>query len=152
VGIVVNDLTAIIPVRKGSSRLKNKNIMPFARDNLLIYKIKQLKTVKEINTIVVSSDSDEMLDMARELGVKVHKRADEYCDEKTQPFGAVVAHICGHVEGEHIVWATCTSPLVEPSDYVRAIEIYQKIINTEYDSLMSVEEFHRYIWDEKGSS
>jgi N-acylneuraminate cytidylyltransferase len=142
--------TVVIPVRKGSRRLKNKNIMPFASGNLLTYKIKQLQSVQEIENIVVSSDSDEMLEMAQELGVNIHKRAEEYCDERTQPFGAVVAHICENVRGDDIIWATCTSPLVEPSDYIRAIKTYQKIILAEYDSLMSVEEFHRYIWDEKG--
>jgi N-acylneuraminate cytidylyltransferase len=68
--------TAIIPVRKGSRRLKNKNIMPFAGENLLTHKIKQLQSVQEIGNIVVSSDSDEMLEMAHKLGVNTHKRAE----------------------------------------------------------------------------
>ena len=142
--------TAVIPVRAGSRRLKNKNIMPFGGKNLLTYKISQLKTVELINSIVVSSDSDEMLQMAKDMGVKIHKRANEYCDEKTQPFGAVVAHICENVKGNDIIWATCTSPLVEPSDYKRAIEKYKEVKNCGYDSLMSVEEVRRYMWNENG--
>ena len=51
------DITAVIPVREGSTRLKNKNVAPFAGTNLLINKINQLKEVKEISRIVVSSDS-----------------------------------------------------------------------------------------------
>ena len=47
-----------IPVRAGSTRLKNKNVAPFAGTNLLINKINQLKLVSEITKIVVSSDSD----------------------------------------------------------------------------------------------
>lgn len=58
------DITAVIPVREGSTRLKNKNVAPFAGTNLLINKINQLKEVKEISRIVVSSDSDMMLAMA----------------------------------------------------------------------------------------
>ena len=34
-------ITAIIPVRAGSTRLKNKNVAPFAGTNLLINKINQ---------------------------------------------------------------------------------------------------------------
>jgi N-acylneuraminate cytidylyltransferase len=142
--------TAIIPVRAGSRRLKNKNIMPFGGKNLLTYKISQLKTVKSIDAIVVSSDSEEMLQMARDMGVQTHKRADEYCDEKTQPFGAVVAHICENVEGDDIIWATCTSPLVEPDDYEHAMEKYKEALYCGYDSLMSVEEIRRYMWNESG--
>lgn len=74
------DITAVIPVREGSTRLKNKNVAPFAGTNLLINKINQLKEVKEISRIVVSSDSDMMLAMAKERGVMTHKRSPEYCD------------------------------------------------------------------------
>lgn len=142
--------TAIVPVRKGSRRLKGKNIAPFAGSTLLEYKIDQLQKVSKITNIVVSSDCNKMLSMALAKGAKVHKRADEYCDEKTQPFGEVVAHICRNVEGEHVIWATCTSPLVEPHHYIHAIETYEEKIRQGYDSLMSVEEFRRYVWTEEG--
>jgi N-acylneuraminate cytidylyltransferase len=45
----MNKITAIIPVRAGSTRLKNKNIAPFAGTNLLVNKINQLKQVQEID-------------------------------------------------------------------------------------------------------
>ena len=61
-------ITAIIPVRAGSTRLKNKNVAPFAGTNLLVNKINQLKQVKDITKIVVSSDSDLMLEMAKAAG------------------------------------------------------------------------------------
>lgn len=145
-----SDITAVIPVRAGSTRLKNKNVAPFAGVNLLINKINQLKQVKEINRIVVSSDSDLMLQMAKTTGVQTHKRAKEFCDEKTKSFGEVVKHIAQSVQGQTILWATCTSPLVFPKDYKKAIQTYYKAIDIGYDSLMSVESFKRYIWDESG--
>ncbi len=36
-------ITAVVPVREGSRRLKNKNVAPFAGTNLLINKLNQLK-------------------------------------------------------------------------------------------------------------
>lgn len=144
------DITAVIPVRAGSTRLRNKNVAPFAGTNLLLNKIEQLRKVAEISRIVVSSDSDMMLDMARSAGVRTHKRAPEYCDEKTRTFGEVVRHIAQNVEGENILWATCTSPLVFPKDYRRAIAEYFSALKSGYDSLMSVESFKRYIWNEDG--
>ena len=117
-------ITAIIPVRAGSTRLKNKNVAPFAGTNLLVNKIHQLQQVKEITRIVVSSDSDLMLEMARAAGADTHKRAPEYCDEKTKTFGEVVRYIAESVDGETILWATCTSPLVFPKDYREAIKAY----------------------------
>lgn len=143
-------ITAIIPVRAGSTRLKNKNVAPFAGTNLLINKINQLKQVPEITQIVVSSDSDMMLEMAKLAGADVHKRAIEYCDEKTKTFGEVVRHIAESVEGETILWATCTSPLVFPKTYRDAIAAYYHALDAGYDSLMSVESFKRYVWTEEG--
>jgi len=145
----MNDITAIIPVRKGSRRLKNKNISQFGNTNLLIRKIRQLKKIKELNRIIVSSDCDKMLGMAKDEGVFTHKRTPEYCDEKTKTFGEVVKHICENVEGKHILWATCTSPLVIPKNYSQAIKTYFEKLG-EFDSLMSVEPFKRYIWNESG--
>ena len=143
-------ITAIIPVREGSRRLKNKNIAPFAGTNLLINKIDQLKKVKEISNIVVSSDSDLMLEMARSQGVTTHRRALEFCDEKTKTFGEVVSHICENISGDDVLWATCTAPLVFPKHYSEAIQLYYKALEEGYDSLVSMEAFKRYLWDDNG--
>lgn len=144
------DITAIIPVREGSRRLKNKNIAPFAGTNLLLNKIEQLKKVSEVTRIVVSSDSDLMLEMAKRAGVETHKRAIEYCDEKTKTFGDVVRHIAESVDGEHILWATCTSPLVFPKTYKKAISEYFPALENGFDSLVSFEVIKRYLWNENG--
>lgn len=143
-------VTAIIPVRAGSRRLKNKNVAPFAGTNLLAYKINQLKRLDWLTSIVVSSDSDAMLEIANAEGADTHKRAPEYCDEKTKTFGEVVSHICENVDGEHILWATCTSPLVGPRLYTEAFNAYISGLGNGYDSLMSVELFKRYLWDDNG--
>ena len=144
------DITAIIPVRAGSRRLKNKNIAPFAGTNLLLNKIEQLKKVSELSRIVVSSDSDLMLHMAADAGALTHKRAPEFCDEQTKSFGEVVRHIAENVEGEHILWATCTSPLVFPHIYSQAISEYLPALRSGYDSLVAFEKIKRYLWDENG--
>lgn len=146
----MGSITAVIPVRAGSRRLKNKNVAPFAGTNLLLNKIEQLKKVKEIDNIVVSSDSDMMLSMAKEADVFTHKRSLEFCDEKTKSFGEVVRHIAESVEGDHILWATCTSPLVFPSLYKKAIKEYYLAIENGYDSLVSFERIKRYLWNEDG--
>lgn len=143
-------ITAVIPVRAGSRRLKNKNVAPFAGTNLLLNKIEQLKKVNEVERIVVSSDSDMMLSMAQNAGVLTHKRGIEFCDEKTKSFGEVVRHVAESVEGEHILWATCTSPLVFPPIYEKAISLYWKALEDGYDSLVSFEKIKRYLWDENG--
>lgn len=143
-------ITAIVPVREGSRRLKNKNVAPFAGTNLLVNKLNQLKQVKEIEHIVVSSDSDRMLSMAKSQDVMTHKRAIEFCDEKTKTFGEVVAHICENVPGDDILWTTCTAPLVFPKHYRETIQLYYWALENGYDSLASMERLKRYLWDDNG--
>jgi N-acylneuraminate cytidylyltransferase len=143
-------ITAVIPVREGSTRLKNKNIAPFAGTNLLLFKIAQLKCVPEVTRIVVTSDSDHMLSLAAQAGADTHKRGIEYCDERTKTFGEVVRHVAESVPGEHILWATCTAPLVFPRLYREAIQQYENALAEGFDSLVSVEVFKRYLWDAQG--
>lgn len=144
------DITAVVPVRQGSRRLKNKNIAPFAGTNLLLYKLEQLKRVKSLRRILVSSDSESMLEFACKAGVETHQRSPEYCDEKSKTFGEVVRHICEHATSEHILWATCTAPLIFPPIYEQAIRQYLRVLDEGFDSLMSVEVFRRYLWNENG--
>jgi len=143
-------ITCVIPVRAGSRRIKNKNIAPFGDSNLLINKIEQMKQVPEISKIVVSSDSTIMLDMASKHGVYSHQRAEEYCDERTKSFGEVVRHIAESVDGEHVLWGTCTCPLVTPEIYSRAIDEYFSALAGNHDSLVSFEIIKRYMWDDNG--
>ena len=143
--------TAIIPVREGSQRLKNKNILPFGESNLLIHKIRQLKQVSSIDSIVVSSDSDIMLEMADKEGVKTHKRALEYSDDKTRSFNEVVENVVLGAEGDHILWTPCVCPMLDSINFENAIKTYKNevVSNDYYDSLISVKLVKEYFWDEE---
>ena len=142
-------VTALIPVRAGSTRLKDKNISRFAGTNLLLYKIEQLKRVPLVTSIVVSSDSDTMLEMATSAGVQTQKRPIEYCDEKTKNFGDVVEWICSNLDSDHILWATCTSPLTDSVIYQAALKKYFEVLGA-FDSLVTFETFKHFVWDDSG--
>ena len=47
-------LTAVIPVRKGSQRVEDKNLRLFNKKNLLTHKIEKLKKIKGIDKIVIN--------------------------------------------------------------------------------------------------
>lgn len=143
-------LMAVIAVRAGSRRVKNKNIRPFGESNLLVHKIRQLKQVESLDSIVVSSDSDEMLNMAKDEGTAVHKRAPEFCDEKTKTMGEVIAHICENIDCENVMWAPCTTPLISAKEYESAIRSYYVKLKEGYDSLIAVEEVRLFLRDLHG--
>ena len=55
-----------------------------------------------------------------------------------------------NVDGDHILWATCTSPLVFPNVYRQAISEYIPALENGYDSLVAFERIKRYLWDDNG--
>ena len=75
-------LAAIITVRKGSQRIPKKNLKSFCNSTLLDIKIDQLKTIKIIDEIIVNSDWDEALEIARKKNVSTFKR-EEYFSSST---------------------------------------------------------------------
>ncbi|MDE6846797.1 MAG: acylneuraminate cytidylyltransferase family protein [Lachnospiraceae bacterium] len=144
-----NKITAVIPVKGNSTRLPNKNILPFGDSNLLLHKINQLKQVEGLHDIICSSDSDEMLAIAENAGIKAIKRPVKYADESV-PFGMFLEYVCDIVEGDHVMWACATSPCVEPYLYNKAIKTYFEKLEEGYDSLITCSPYQTYLMDEKG--
>ncbi len=122
---VKQQISAVIPVRAGSTRVKNKNIRPFADSSLLEIKINQLKAIPSIDKIIVSSDSDEMLDLAQRCGVVAKRRPIEYCDEKSRTFNDVVRYISANeVDTEIMMWVPCVCPMLGSEKISKGIEMY----------------------------
>lgn len=142
-------ITAVIPVKANSSRLPGKNMLPFGSSNLLNHKIEQLKQVEEITDIVVSSDSEIMLEAAEKAGVIALKRPEKYANESV-PFGRFLDYLCEVLPNEHILWACVTSPLVEPYLYRKAIKLYFDKIEEGFDSLITLEPKQTFFMDKNG--
>ena len=75
---------AIIPARAGRKRIKNKNIKKFISDPMIGLTIKKLKFTKLFKKIVVTSDSDQILNIAKSYGADVLiKRSNDLSDDHT---------------------------------------------------------------------
>ena len=144
-----NKVLAYIPVKKISTRLPGKNILPFGDSNLLIHKIRQLKNVKGISNIVVSTDSVEMMKMAEKEGVECIRRPDDLADE-SRPYADYIQYLCNVLNGEHIMRCPVTAPLCPSQVYQESIEIYFNKLNENYDSLTSVVRFQHHMMDDNG--
>jgi N-acylneuraminate cytidylyltransferase len=142
-------ITAIIPVKKTSGRLPNKNILPFGDSNMLSHKIRQLKRVETVSKIVVSTDSEEMLEIADKEGVIPMPRPKKYADESL-PISEFVTFLADNLDCDHFMWSCVTSPLMETERYAEAIDIYLQKLKEGYDSLVTVHRFQHYLMDETG--
>tara|TARA_B000000557_G_C20788105_1_gene449650 strand:+ start:709 stop:1359 length:651 start_codon:yes stop_codon:yes gene_type:complete len=135
-------LTAIIPVRAGSQRVKNKNIKPFANTTLLDIKIETLKKVQGIDDIIVSSDSQEMLKIAKEHDVNVHIR-DEYFASNEVNNSDFMQNLSTIVDEGHIMYSPCTSPLLSSETIT---EIVSKYKNNNLRNIVTVTTQKHHMW------
>lgn len=143
-----NQIVAVVPVREGSSRIKNKNFLPFGKHQTLVHnKIQQLKGAGCFDHIYVSSDSQRVREIAESCGAEFLYRDPEMCTSKPR-WDEVVVHIMNTVPNNpHVVWAMVTSPLF--TRYKEAIELYLSHVNVN-DSLVGVKQIREYLIDEAG--
>jgi CMP-N,N'-diacetyllegionaminic acid synthase len=138
-------LTAIIPVKGQSERVKNKNLRLLNGESLLARKIRVLQSCSGVKRIIVNSDSDEMLRIASDCGVEPVKRAAHFA-LGTTPMNDVIHHVMENSPDGHIYWAQVTSPLLTPQTIDRAISEYFGKLEEGFDSLASVQRFAVYLW------
>lgn len=137
-------IKALIPVRSGSQRVVNKNIRPFAGSTLLEVKIRQLQRIPELDGVVVNSNCDEMLDIARACGAEAVRR-DEYFASSTVPINEVYEDIARHFDADVMVYANCTNPLISDASISGAIKAFGEMPAT-YDSLNTGHLIKEFLW------
>ncbi len=81
---------AIIPARLGSERLKEKNIQIFNGKPMIYWAIKAAKESKYIGKVYVSSESDKILEIAKEYGADLIKRPSFLSEPHVYKMDAII--------------------------------------------------------------
>ncbi len=137
------DINVLIAVRGGSKRVPRKNVRPFGGSNMLTLKIQQALRLSDVNRVVVTSDDDEMLRIAEDLGAYPMKR-DPYYASDTIPMGDVYVHLASTLDCNDILWTPVTSPLVTDETVQECIDIYKR--ETDYDCVVTTNIIKEYMW------
>ena len=137
-------LSIVVPVRKGSVRVKNKNLRKFNSKNLLTYKILKLKKLKNINQIIVNTDSEEAINIAKKLKVSYFRRQKYFASSKCSN-SSFWQNIAKTTSSDYIMFTNCTSPLLKVKTYQSIIDKYLKIKNN-YGSINTVTPLKEYIY------
>ena len=135
-------LTAVVPVRAGSQRVKDKNIKPFANSNLLKIKLNILKSIPTIDEVIVNSDSEYMLNIGKECGVNTHKREDYFASSDCNN-SDYFQHIAEVTDADYIMYAPVTAPLVSKETYFACID---KFMNSDINNLVTVSDVKHHMW------
>jgi len=135
---------AIIPARGGSKRLPNKNILFLNGKPLIEWTIQAAKKSKYIDNIIVTSDSDKILEIAKHNDVLALKRPQELATDYATTVDVIKHVLTEFNEYEYIVLLQPTSPLRNEKHIDEAIEMLE---TKKADAVVSVCEMeHSPLW------
>ncbi len=139
-----NKYLAIILARSGSKRLPNKNTLELHGKPLIAYSIEAAKESKYINKVVVSSDNDQILNIAKQFHIDTIKRPQHLATDTTTAFDTLKHTIENIEDFEYIILLQPTSPLRTSKHIDEAIELLEK---ENADAIISVcETEHNPLW------
>ena len=141
-------ILCIIPARGGSKGIKNKNLQKIGGFTLVERALFTAIGCKLIERIIVSSDSNEIVDLANHYGCYApFKRPPELATDEAGSLG-VIQHALEWAEKEdnkdydHIVLLEPPSPFRLPKHVEEALEIAFKTNATSVMSIVEVGDYH----------
>ncbi|TDQ09930.1 acylneuraminate cytidylyltransferase family protein [Pedobacter metabolipauper] len=144
-------LSFFLPLRKGSERVINKNTKRFAgiEGGILALKLQQLIGSKLIDEIVLSTNDEVCIDVAKKFlnkdsRIKIDYRPQHLCESSTK-LTDLIAYVPTVVSHEHIIWGHVTTPIADGADYDSGIRAYFDSLLAGYDSLISVMPFQNFL-------
>lgn len=128
----VHPVLAVIPCRGGSKSVPGKNIRPLAGLPLIGHSIRMAELCPEIAKCIVSTDSEEIASLARELGAEVPFLRPAVLAEDDTPMWPVLRHALKEVESRDrcrygsVLLLSPTSPARLPEDVSNAIQLLEQ--------------------------
>lgn len=144
-------ILAVIPARGGSKGIPKKNIRLMYGKPLISYSINNAKNSHYITDVFVTTDSDEIAEVAEEYGAEVIKR-DESLSSDLVTLDPVIYHAKNCAEKiknkkyDVVVTLQPTSPLLKVATLDNAIEYF---IKGNFDTVISVINKPHLSWGEK---
>ena len=148
------NVVAIILARGGSKGVPKKNIIDFCGKPLIAWTIDNC--IKGgANSVWVSSDSDEILEISAEYGANKIKRPDDIAGDFATSESAWL-HAINYIEQaeEKIDWVVApqvTSPLREASDISKAIKLAKENVHDSFFSCSVAEDLFFWQKDNNGN-
>jgi CMP-N-acetylneuraminic acid synthetase len=135
-------ILALIPARGGSKGVPKKNIATINQHPLIEYTINPAMKAKELNyldDVVVSTDSQEIADIAKQAGASVpFLRPEQYATDQAKSID-VMLHALDFFKNQNVFYESIlllqpTTPLRLLDDIIESIKIFKK---SQADSLIS---------------
>ncbi len=142
------DAIIIIPARKGSKRIKNKNLAIINNLYLIEHTIKDAIDCNFTNEIYLTTDCKDLKKLNKKYPINIIHRPNHLSIDTSTSESALI-HVLdqrikdGKKDPKFVIFLQCTSPFRKKNDIDNAI---QTLIKSKANSLLSVVEFKRFIW------
>jgi pseudaminic acid cytidylyltransferase len=133
----------VIPARGGSKRIPRKNIRPFAGKPMIAHSIEAAIRSDLFDRVVVSTDDDEIADVARQFGAETPFKRPANLSNDFAGTHEVIGHAVGWLKehGAPSTHACCiyaTAPLIDAADVRRGYEV---LTSGPWDSVVAATTF-----------
>lgn len=143
-------IAALVPMRHHSQRVPGKNYRPLAGKPLFHHILETLLAVPQIQTVMVDTDSEPVMDGVRRFFPTVkliqrpeHLRADDV------PMNDILLHDTAQVEADFYLQTHSTNPLLKAETVSHGIQAFVESY-PKYDSLFSVTRLQTRLYDKDG--
>ena len=135
---------AIITARSGSKGLPNKNVLFANGKPLMAYSIEAALDSGEFEKVIVSTDSQEYIDLLSHYPIEFVKRSAELASDKASSFVVIedVLNRYSHVDYDYFVLLQPTSPL-RTAQHIQEANAKFEANFEKFDFLVSVSDAHK---------
>lgn len=139
---------AIIPARGGSKRIPRKNVKPFLGKPMLAYSIEAALATGLFDEVMVSTDDEEIAEVARQYGAKVPfmrstVTANDYATTADVLKEVLENYRKSGCEFDNFCCIYATAPMVQPTDITAA---YKRLLSSDFTVVYPVVAFSYPIW------
>ncbi len=149
------NILVVIPARGGSKGIPRKNLRLLGGKPLLYYSIINALNSKYPLDVFVSSEDDEIINTAKKIGAKTHKREMNIADDKTTLDPVIFACYeyakkIENKEYDFIVTMQPTSPLLQSSSLDIAIK--KMIDDVNIETVIAAKDATHLSWRKEGKN
>jgi regulator of RNase E activity RraA/CMP-N-acetylneuraminic acid synthetase len=136
-------VAAFLPAKGNSDRIENKNLRLLDGKPLFLHTLEKLMACPFIDEVFLDTESDAMIELARDTGCSVMRRDPTLASNRTDGNRLFVNEVM-HTDADIVVQALCTSPFIEISTIEKAVAMLLGDHN--YDSAVLVRKERLYQW------
>jgi len=148
--IDMHNILAIIPARKGSKGILNKNMQLIGKKPMIQHTMDAALTAKKLNNIILSTDDKNIIELAKSNGIQVPFIRPTKLSLDHTKISEVVVHalewykVENKVFPKNILLLQPTSPFRTSDDIDQAIQMFDKTLKK---TLVSATEFSQHPGD-----